>query len=101
MSRIESIKQELLDFGFINDGNFFIHEKEINHTIVINGVPHNQTQRQIFKMEYIGDGCELDSESNEIEGTEFSGFDIKDENDDSVTTIYIKNLEELRYYVAL
>ena len=101
MSTFELIHKELQDFGFEVEDKLYTYVKTVQHQMIINGVPHVQEHKQLFRMEYIGDGCELDNEHNELEGTEFCGFDIKDEENYSVTTIFIKCLKDLLFYVAL
>lgn len=102
MSLIETINQELIEAGFtVNDNLYTIEKVYQSGYMIINGVRHVQEQKQIIQLEYIGDGCELDDERNEIEGTEFCGFDIKDNEGGSLTTVYIKSLDELRFYINI
>ena len=102
MSLIESINQELIEVGFTIDDNMYTFERTVQTGfMVINGVRHVQEQKQTFLREYIGDGCEVDNEGVDIDGTHFCGFDLKDEGGYSLTTVYVKNLDELRCYINI
>lgn len=102
MSRIETINQQLLDAGFVINDHEYIFEKMVQTGyMIINGVKHVQEEKRVLKMEYIGDGCEIDCDGNDIEDADFCGFDIKDENGYSLTTIYITNIDDLIFYVNI
>lgn len=101
MAKIDSLNEELLEVGFTIDNDEYTFEKVAYRTIIINGVRREQQQTQIFMMRYIGDGCELDDDNNEIEGTEMCGFDILDENKQTVHTIFITDSEQIRTLVQL
>lgn len=102
MSKYDTIKQGLIDKGFsVNEEELFTFERVSQNHIVINGQHAIQEQKHIFQMKYIGDGIELDSENNEIEGSEFCGFDVLDEEGHSITTIYVQELEQFRHFLRL
>lgn len=98
---IESINKELQEIGFDIDEKLYTLEKTFYNRMIINGREHVQEQKTIFQMEYVGDGCELDSDGNEIEDTCFCGFDIKDTDGYSLTTVFVTCLEDIRYYVNI
>ena len=101
MSKIEQINKELENMGFVIKDNLYVLERISHNNIIINGRHMVQEQKHIFQMEYVGDGCELDDDHNEIEGTEFCGFDIKDENNCSLTTIYVSCAKEFHHFLNL
>lgn len=101
MSKIDLINQGLIEVGFIIDGIEYSYQKEIQHNLIVNGVHQVHYQTQLFLMKYIGDGCEVDENHNDIEGTEFCGFDILDEEKYPVHTIFVDNIEQLRSLLRL
>lgn len=103
MSKIDLINQALLEVGFIiEDVKYKYEHVSATQHIVVNGKHHIQEQRNIFCMLYIGDGCELDEDHNEIEGTEICGFDILDKEDGyPVTTVYVSDVDQLRRFLRL
>lgn len=102
MSLFDTIKQGLVDKGFtVDDENLFTFERVQQNHIIINGQHAIQEEKHILQMRYIGDGCELDNKGNEIENSEFCGFDILDEQGHSVTTLYVQEVEQFRHFLRL
>lgn len=102
MTKFEIIKDGLLNKGFtVDDESVFTFEKVSYNHIIINGQHATQEEKHIFQMKYIGDGCEIDPDGNDIKGTEFCGFDVLDEGGHSVTTIYVQELEQFRHFLRL
>ena len=101
MSKIEQINKELENMGFVIKDNLYVLERISHNNIIINGRHMVQEQKHIFQMEYVGDGCELDENNNEIEGTEICGFDVKDEDGNSLTTIYISSGKDLLNFINI
>lgn len=101
MSKIETINNELIDMGFTINDSIYTLEQTSAHTIIINGRRMVQEEKHILRMDYIGDGCELDENNNEIEGTEICGFDVKDEDGNSLTTIYISSGKDLLNFINI
>lgn len=101
INRIDTINKELEDLGFNIDGNIYTLEKTYTQNIIINGRKMVQEHKQIFTMEYIGDGCELDEDHNEIEDSTFCEFDIKDENNCSVTVICVTCANDFRHFLNI
>ena len=101
MCKIEEFNQKFTDLGFVIDGDDYKYVKTSQRYIIINGQQHVQEQQQILHMRYVGDGCELDSESNEIEGTQFCEFEILDEYNHSITTICCSTINEFLGFINL
>ena len=101
MRKIDSINKGLEKLGFKIDGERYSFVQVSYHTMVINGQPIKQTQEHVLNMLYIGDGCEVDENHNDIEGTELCGFDIRDEEDHSLTTIFVATLDDFMSFIGL
>lgn len=101
MTKIEEINKDLLNMGFTIDGENYIYEKVIHNQIIVNGQRMVQEQKVQIGMTYIGDGCELDENNNEIEGTTFCGFELKNENGESLMTVYVSDAKDFYYYINL
>lgn len=100
--KFDTIKEGLVNAGFmVDDNNKFTFEKIHQNHIIINGQHGIQEEKHIFQMQYIGDGCELDDDHNDIEGKEFCGFDILDEGGHSVTTIFVSDVDDFRKFLRL
>ena len=101
MSKLEAINQALIEIGFIIEDVMYTLERKSQKHFVINGQHQVQEFTHIFKMSYIGDAIFLDDENNEIEGSELCGFDVLDEQEHSLTTLYVESVNDLRYYLNI
>lgn len=98
MSTFDELNKELKEYGFEIDGDDYVFDKLSYQTTIINGRKFQNPQHSLFKMKYIGDGCELNDSDEPIEDTEMYGFDILD-GEDSVATIFIRNLNDLKSFI--
>ena len=63
----EELKQQFIDNGFQVNGNSFILNQVSYSTMIINGVPHQQSQHHKFEMEYVFEGSICDVGDSEAE----------------------------------
>lgn len=95
MSKIEEFKTEIEKLGFKIDGDVFTLTQVQRQQMYVNGRPMVQEHEHELKLEYIGDGGEVDDDENIIEGTEMIGLNIIQDGTPR-ETIYIKDIEEFK-----
>lgn len=91
MGNLDSIYQRLTEVGFVESNDEYRVERIQQQHFVINGVPKINEIKHVLRLKYIGDGCELDENNKDIEGTEMHGFDIfvGDESTYPETTVFV------------
>ena len=99
MSKIEEFKFEIEKLGFEIEGDVFTLTQVQRQQMFVNGRPMVQENKHELKLEYIGDGCEVDDEGNDIEGTEMIGLNII-QDDVLRETIYIRDFNEFKEYIS-
>lgn len=99
MSKIEEFKFEIEKLGFKIEGDVFTLTQVQRQQMFVNGRPMVQENKHELKLEYIGDGCEVDDEGNDIEGTEMIGLNII-QDDVLRETIYIRDFNEFKEYIS-
>ena len=97
MGNLNSIYQKLIEVGFVENGDEYKFEHVQQQQIIINGVPHVNETKRVIRVKYIGDGCELDEDNNNIDGTEMFGFNIYagEESTYPETTVYVTDHVQL------
>ena len=100
-AKLESLIPDLEEIGFKIDENKFTFDRISYSTMIVNGQPFRQEHHNTLTLLYIGDGCEVDEEGNDIEGTEFCEFDILDEEGHGMMVVGISNIENLKSMIGL
>lgn len=94
----EELKQQFIDNGFQVNGNSFILNQVSYSTMIINGVPHQQSQHHKFEMEYVFEGSICDVGDSEAEP--LYQFDVLDDNGNKVIGILIDDFDSFTKLVG-
>ena len=104
MNTLDNLNRELEDFGFQINGDEYLYEKVTYQDIFINGQHLKQPQKSVFRMEYLGEGCELvdssDSDSDYEEINNFFTFNII-EDGEIIGGVCISNIDDLKFFIGL
>ena len=104
MNTLDNLNRELEDFGFQINGNEYLYEKVTYQDIFINGQHLKQPQKSVFRMEYLGEGCELvdssDSDCDHDEINNFFTFNII-EDGEIIGGVCISNIDDLKFFIGL
>ena len=105
MGNYNKLSKELEQLGFKKENDMFIFDNVTYNTMYINGQQYQQPQHNYIYLQYIGEGCIMneDSEDSDINEntTTFSQFDVLDENKEVIVTICAYDINDIKIFLEI
>lgn len=102
MENYNKISKELEQLGFKKENDMFIFDNVTYNNMIINGRQFQQPQHNYIYLQYIGEGCIMNEDSDINENTTtFSQFDVLDENKEVIVTICAYDINDIKFFLEI